>query len=140
MHPFYIMLVLFAVLSLVGFGLLIRWERRQFMQRGLGGSWLLVRLSTIPIALATAALVLISAGSTSGMEGLALFYVLLFTAAPVLWFGFHWIVGRFTKPPMLFRDSARVAASPLIYLIAVSMIAHPLQSLAWSLLRLLGMV
>jgi hypothetical protein len=139
MRPFSIMLVPVAVLLLVGFGLLMRWERQQFMQRGLAGPWLMIRISTIPIALATAASIVIPAGCTSGMEGLAVFYVLLFTVAPVLWFGSHWVVGKFTRPPMLFRDTAWVAASPLVYLIAIAMIAHPLQALAWTLLRSLGM-
>ena len=138
MHAFHIVLVLFAILSLVGFGFLIRWERRQYMARGLAGSWLAVRLSTIPIAFATAALVVIPARSTSGMEGLAVLYLLLFSAAPIVWFGSHWLVGRISRPPMLFADSARVAGSPIVYLITVAMIAHLLQSLAWSLLRSLG--
>lgn len=138
MHPFHLMLALFAILSLLGFGWLLNWERRQFMARELGTAWLTVRLSTIPIALATAALVIIPARGTSGMEGLAVLYGLLLTAAPIFWFGAHWVVGRLASPPMLFSDSARIAGLPLLYLLAIAVIAHPLQSLAWSWLRLLG--
>ena len=139
MHPFHIMLMLFAAAALIGFVFVVRWERRQFMLRGLGSAWLKVRLSTIPTALLSAALVVIPARSASGMEGLAVLYILLMTAAPVFWFGSHWAVGRLVKPPLSFGDSARIAGSPIIYALALAMAAHQLQSLAWSLLRQMGL-
>lgn len=138
MHPFHMMLVLFAAAALVGFVYVVRWERRNFLARGLGSSWLKVRLSTIPAALMSAALVVIPARSTSGMEGLAIFYLLLLTVAPIIWFGTHWAVGRLAKPQLSFGDSARIASSPLVYALALALAAPLLQSLAWSLLRSLG--
>lgn len=138
MHPFHMMLMLFAVGTLIGFGFVLRWERNQFFARGLVGSWLIVRLSTVPTALVVVALVMIPARSTSGMEGLAVFYLLLLTAAPLLWFGTHWAVGRLVRPQLSFRDSARIAGSPLLYAVAVAMVAPMLQSLAWSVLRSLS--
>jgi hypothetical protein len=137
-HPFQVLLSLFAGAALVGLVFVVRWERRQFLARGLGGSWLKVRLATIPAALLTAALVVIPARGTSGMEGLAVFYLLLLMAAPLLWFGTHWAVGRLTRPQLPFGDSARIAGSPLVYALAIAMAAPFLQSLAWSLLRSLG--
>lgn len=138
MHPFQMMLVLFAVAALIGLVFVLRWERQQFLKRGLRGSWLIVRLCTIPTALATAALVVIPARSTAGMEGLAVIYLLLFTAAPLFWFGAHWVAGKLARPPLSFADSARIAVSPLAYAFVVAMAAPTLQSVAWTVLRSFG--
>jgi|LNFM01.1.fsa_nt_gb hypothetical protein len=139
MHPFHVALVIYAALVLAGFGFVLRWERRHFSAKGLGGSWLKVRLSSIPALLVTAALVVLPARGASGMEGLALFYGLLIVVAPLLWFGLHWAAGRMVRPPLAFSDSALVAGSPLLYALAAALVAHPLQSMAWSLLRSLGL-
>lgn len=138
MHRFQWMLLLFAAAALIGFVYVVRWERGQFVARGLASSWLKVRLSSIPTALLTAALVVIPSRGTSGMEGLAVFYLLFLTAAPILWFGAHWAVGRLATPQLGFADSARIAGLPLAYAMALAAIAPILQSLAWSLLRALG--
>lgn len=138
MHPFHAMLVLFAAAALVGFVYVIRWERRQFVARELGDSWLKVRLSSIPAALLVAAIVVIPARATSGMEALAVFYILLLMAAPILWFGMHWAVGRLARPQLAFADSARIAALPLAYGLLLAAFAPTLQSVAWALLRSLG--
>lgn len=138
MHPFHVMLIGFAAAALAGFVLLIRWERRQYVARDLGGSWLKVRLSSIPAALLAVALALMPARATSGMEGLAVFYLLLLFAAPVLWFGVHWAVARLARPPLAFADSARMAALPLAYVLVLAAIAPLLQSIAWALLRSAG--
>lgn len=138
MHPFHLMLTLFAAAALVGFAFVMRWERNRFAARGLASSWLMVRLSSIPTALLAAALVVIPARATSGMEGLAVFYLLLLVAAPVIWFGAHWAVGRLARPQLAFSDSARIAGSPLAFALALAAVAPLLQSLAWSLLRSLG--
>jgi hypothetical protein len=138
MHPFHIMLLLFAAAALIGFVYLARWERRQFVARGLASSWLKVRLSSIPTALLTAGVVVLPARGTTGMEGLAVFYLLLVVAAPIFWFGAHWAVGRLARPQLTFADSARIAGLPLAYAMALAAIAPLLQSLAWSLLRSSG--
>jgi len=138
MRPFHILLVLFAILSLVALVLMLRWERRNFIQHGKGGAWLSVRLATIPIALVTAALIIIPARSTSGMEGLAVFYFLLLVIAPVFWFGAHWIVGKFVQPTLNFKESVQIAGSPIALIIVITMIAHTLQPIAWSILRSMG--
>ena len=138
MHPFHLMLLLFVAAALLGFVFVVRWERRQFLARGMSNAWLIVRLSSIPTALLASALVVIPARSTSGMEGLAVFYLLLLTAAPVFWFGAHWAVGRLTRPKLSFADSARIAGLPLLYALAVAALASSLQTPAWMLLRSLG--
>lgn len=140
MHPFHVLLMLFAVLSLVAFAFLLRWERRYFLQLGKVSGWLPVRIATLPIALITAALVIIPARSTSGMEGLAVFYALLFTLAPAFWFGAHWLAGKLVRPSLSLGESARIAVSPLALGFVLVMVAHALQSFAWSLLRSMGLV
>lgn len=139
MRPFYILLTSFAALSLVGFVFLITWERRIFQARGLGRSWLVVRISTIPIFLITAALVIVPARSIVGMEGLVVFYLLLIAAAPIFWFASHWMAGRLTNPQLTFGDSARIAGTPLVYGLFVAGVAHFLQTMVWSFLRSLGL-
>lgn len=138
MHPFHMMLILFLVAAVVGFVYVVRWERNQFLSRGLATSWLKVRLSSIPVALLAALLVVIPARNTTGMEGLAVFYMLLIGVAPLIWFGAHWAVGRLAKPQLSFADSARIAGLPLVYVLALAAVAPTLQSLAWSLVRALG--
>jgi hypothetical protein len=138
MHPFHIMLLLFAAAALVGFLFVIRWERRQFVARDLASSWLKVRLSSIPAALVVAAVVVGFARTVSGMEGLAVFYLLLLTVAPVLWFGAHWAVGRLVRPQLAFVDTVRIAGLPIVYALALAAVAPALQAIAWSLLRSLG--
>jgi len=138
MHPFHMMLILFAAAALVGFVYVIRWERRHYAARDLARSWLKVRLSSIPAALLVAAIVMIPARATSGMEALAVFYLLLLIAAPVLWFGVHWVVGRLARPQLAFADSARIAGLPLAYALVLAAIAPTLQSIAWALLRSVG--
>lgn len=138
MHPFHVLLAIFAIASLLVLVLLMRWERRRFLRMGKGGAWLPVRLATIPIALATAALIVVPARSTSGMEGLAVFYALLLAVAPVFWFSAHWLVGRFVRPPLSFGESAQIAGSPLALGIALSWAAHVLQPVAWQMLRSVG--
>ena len=82
----------------------LRWERNQFQARGLSGSWLKVRLASIPAALLAAILVaVVPARNTSGMEGLAVFYILLLVASPLLWFGMHWAVGQTGETTALVR-------------------------------------
>lgn len=134
----HISLIPVAVLALIGFVYLVRWERRWFVARNLGTAWLKVRLVSIPAALGSAALVGIPARGVSGMEGLAVFYLLLLTVAPVFWFGVHWAAGRLVRPQLSFADSARIAGLPLAYLLALAAVAPTLQTLAWSLLRSSG--
>ncbi len=137
MTPFLILLVLFALLGLGLLALLLRWERRHFSRQGKASAWLRLRLATIPIALLTAALVMLPARSVSGMEGLAVFYLLLLLAAPLFWFFCHWLVGRLMK--LRFSDAFLIALTPLVLLLTLTGLAHTLQPLAWSLLHTLGL-
>lgn len=138
MHPFHVLLTLFAILSLAALWLLLRWEGARFAQRGQRRAWLRVRLATVPIALVAAAMAVLPARATPGMEGLAVFYLLLLTVVPVWWFGAHWLVGRLTTPRLAFRESAAIALSPLAAGYVLALAAQSLQGPAWSLLRRFG--
>jgi hypothetical protein len=133
-----VMFVLFVVAALAGFMIVLRWEHRHFAARGLVASWRQVRLGSVLVLPLTMATVVIPARSVSGMEGLAVFYMLLLSVAPVVWFGLHWAFGRLARPPLAFADSVLIAASPLVYAATVAALAPHLQSLAWSLRRWLG--
>jgi hypothetical protein len=124
-----ILLGLFAVAVVIAFAFFLRWEKQEFSRRGLARAWLRVRLAAIPIALATAAAIVVPARGVSGMEALAVFYLLLFTAAPLIWFGLHWLVGRMGAQKLAFGDSFQLAIMLPAFAIAVSVAAHQLQPL-----------
>lgn len=138
MQPFHLLLAIFAAAALAAFVLLMRWERRTFAAHGKAHAWLIVRLASIPIAACVAALVLLPARRASGMMGLAVFYALLLTLAPLAWFGAHWAVGRLVRPAMPFGESARIAGSPVVFALVAAGIAQTLQPFAWSLARAMG--
>ncbi len=140
MHPFYVLLLVFALFTLVAFAFMIRWERSRFIERSKGRGWRRVRISTIPIAIFSAAIVVVPAQAVSGMEALAVFYGLLLTVAPIFWFGAHWLVGKSASPPLSFGESASIAASPIVFGLAATYIAHALQTPAWLFLKQLGLL
>jgi hypothetical protein len=140
MHPFHVLLSVFALFALVAFAFMIRWERSQFIQRGKSHGWRRVRVSTIPIAIFAVAIAVVPTQAISGMESLAVFYGLLFTVVPIFWFGAHWLVGKSVAPPLSFKESAAIAGSPIIFGFALAYIAHALQTPAWLLLKYLGLV
>ena len=91
-------------------------ESRFFKRSGRVGSWFAVRLvSAIAAPLAFAAVVL-PARATSGMEGLAVFYLLLVTAGPLIWFGSHWLAGRLVRPSLAAGESIALGMSGLAIL------------------------
>lgn len=140
MYPFYLLLAIFALLALIAFAFVIRWERSQFIMKGKGKGWYRVRISTIPIAIIAVAIAVVPSQAVSGMEGLAVFYGLLFTIVPIFWFGTHWLVGKSTSPPLSFNESAAIAGSPIIFLFVAAYTAHALQTPAWRFLNYFGLV
>jgi hypothetical protein len=128
-----LLLGLFAVAVVIAFGAMLRWEWREFARRGKAAAWRNVRLAAIPIAALTAATIVVPTRSISGMEALGVFYLLLFTAAPLVWFGLHWLAGRMTRPALSFGDSFQLAVMLPAFAIAVSVVAHQLQPLAVAL-------
>lgn len=135
MNPILLSLIL---LCLVVLPLLLRWERRRFHTLGKGAAWLPMRVASVPIAALTAALVVLPARAVPGMEALAVFYGLLLVVGPLFWFGAHYVVGRLVRPALLFEESARIAALPVVAVIGIALLSQWLQPLVWSLWRAAG--
>lgn len=140
MHPFQYLIMFFVLLAVVGFVVLLREEHKYFKKIGKGDSWKKLRFSGIPILVVSILSVLIPAVNTSGMEGLAVFYILAFTAFPILWFGTHIVIGRRLSIVMSTSESVFVAASPLVYTVFAALVAHRLQPIGWQVLGWLGYI
>ncbi|HRE15624.1 MAG TPA: hypothetical protein PLW86_00975 [Rhodocyclaceae bacterium] len=125
----------FGVIVALAFGIMLRFEYTTLRARGKSLAWWVVRLATIPMLVLCATLVILPARATSGMEGLAVFYLLLFTAAPLVWFGLHWLLGKLTRPSLSGSESFALALTIPSFAIAVALLAHQVQSLAFSLDR-----
>lgn len=138
MNPFQYLIMFFVLLAVVGFVVLLREEQKYFKKIGKGDSWRKIRFTGIPIFIVSILTVLIPAINTSGMEGLAVFYILAFTAFPVLWFGAHIVIGRRLSLKMSTSESVFVAASPLVYAVFAALVAHRLQPIGWQVLGWLG--
>lgn len=126
------LLAAFALVALAVLGVVLAYERRAFARDGKARAWLFVRVAALPLLAATVAVVLLPARAISGMEALAAFYGLLFTAAPLVWFGGHWLVGRAARPALTSAESLRLAATLPAFLIASALVAQALQPFAWS--------
>ncbi|ATG89140.1 hypothetical protein [Methylomonas koyamae] len=91
-------------------------ESRFFRRSGRVASWLAVRIASLIAAPLTFAVLVMPAQAVSGMEGLAVFYLSLFTAAPLLWFGCHIICGRLASPGFSRNESIALGFSGLAIL------------------------
>ncbi len=96
--------------------LLLWLESRFFARSGRVGSWLAVRLVSAIAAPLVLAVLVLPAQAVSGMEGLAVFYLALFTAAPLLWFGSHALAGRWVRPRLSGPERMGLAVSGLVIL------------------------
>lgn len=118
-------LVLAAVLLVLGL------EWRHFRRLHKAGSWLALRMVSLLAAPLVVLAVLGPARAVSGMEGLAVFYGLLFTVAPLLWFGSHLGVGRrLTPAPSTGRCPLKAARPPLSWAFARTASTSPRRRLA----------
>jgi hypothetical protein len=108
-------------------GLLVL-EQRAFAARGKAGSWRWLRLASLPILAVTALVVVLAARAVSGALALAVFYLALFTVAPMLWFGLHVLFGRWLSPRMSRGESTWVALTGLAILGLPPLVLGALQS------------
>lgn len=127
------LLAAFVLAVLVALGIVLARERRAYARDGKARAWTFVRLAALPLLLATVAVVVVPARAIGGPEALAAFYLALFTAAPLIWFGGHWIAGRAARPALSASESFLLAATPPAFLIAAAFLAGALQPLAWSI-------
>lgn len=122
---------LWAVVSLallVAALIVLRLERRMFVARGKGASWWVVRLASLPALAVVVAAVFGPARAVSGMEGLAVFYLLLLGVAPLLWFGVHLLAGWLASPRLSRGESAWIAGSGLMLLLCPPAVFTALQT------------
>lgn len=127
--------IIYALAALAGLVVLLTREHRHYRAAGKAGAWLRLRIASLPIGALTAALVVLPARSVSGMEGLAVFYVLLVVIAPVFWFVSHIGVGRLVRPRLTTAEAIRIAGSPLMLGLILTALAPIVQSVAWRLLH-----
>lgn len=105
-----------ALLVLVVMALLLLLESRVFRPSGRAISWAKLRLLSLGMAPVTFAAVVMPARAVSGMEGLAVFYLCLFTIGPLLWFGSHLGLARRLRPALSGGEAAMLATSALAIL------------------------
>lgn len=91
-------------------------ENRIFGRHGRAVSWMAVRIASLLAAPLTFAVLVLPAQAVGGMEGLAVFYLSLFTAAPLLWFGCHTVCGRLATPNFSRNESIALGFSGLAIL------------------------
>lgn len=115
-------------------GLVLWLEHRLMRTQGKAGSWLVVRVASLMVGPVTALAVLGPARSVSGMEGLAVFYALLFTVAPLIWLGTHLGLGRVLRPALTAGEGLALSLSGLLLLglpaLAIYQALDPLEKAA----------
>jgi len=120
-------LLIWAVLALVALGVIVYAlvaERRRFAAQGKAGAWTFVRLASLPILAATVAVVLVPSLAVGGPEALAVMYGLLFTAAPLTWFGLHWLAGALTRPRLARAEATGIAIGGLAIVLGPALAAN----------------
>jgi len=98
-------------------------ELLYFRRRAKAGSWLKLRLLSLLMAPLCAALVWLPARAVSGPAVLGVFYLLLLTVAPWLWFGSHAWLGRRLRPPMSWLESLLMSLLGLALLLGLPLMA-----------------
>lgn len=121
------LVMVFAVLA----GVL--YERRHYAARNKAGAWLFTRLSTLPIAVVTVAAVFLPSRAVSGPEALAAFYLLMFTAAPLVYFSLHLLAGYMAG--LVRQDSLAIALSGLLMVLGPVLLAGQAQRWVFVLAR-----
>jgi hypothetical protein len=127
-----------AAAVLVAIWLGIRQEGRWFAARDKRGSWLVLRISTIPIAIATAGAVTLVTRSVKGPEALFAFYAMLFTGAPLVYFTLHWIVGRCLEPRLAGGETAWIGFSGLMIVVGPAALASAMHPWVFLIARGIG--
>jgi hypothetical protein len=91
-------------------------ESRYFKASARVGSWVSVRLMSILAALLTVVIVIVPARAVGGPAALGLFILLLYTLAPLVWFGSHVLVGRWVRPALTRLESLALGITGLAIL------------------------
>lgn len=91
-------------------------ESRYFKASGRRGSWLAVRLVSAAVALLALVVVFVPARAIGGPAALGVFILMLYIAAPLLWFGSHLMFGRRVRPSLTGTESFVLALTGLAIL------------------------
>lgn len=108
--------------------LLLWLERWYFARSGRAGSWAVVRLVSLVAAPVALGLLFGPARAVSGMEALAVFYISLLTVTPAVWFGAHWLAGRWARPALATGERMALAGSGLLILAVLGAAVQMAQS------------
>lgn len=123
-----------ALLVLVLMALFLLLESQYFRRTRRVGSWAVLRLVSLVMALLTFAAVVMPTRAVSGMEGLAVFYLCLFTVGPLLWFGSHLLCAKRLRPALSEFEAVLLAFNALAIIampvIALQFAEAPLQEAA----------
>lgn len=123
----------FALLMVIAVLFAVFYERRRYAAQNKAGAWLFVRLASLPIAAAGVAAVVIAARAIGGPEALAAFYLLAFTAAPLVYFGLHWLAGFIAG--LARKDALAIGLSGLLMLLVPVLLANRVQPWVFDLAR-----
>ena len=123
----------FALLMVIAVLVAVLYERRRYAAQNKAGAWLFVRLATLPIAAAGAAAVVIPARAIGGPEALAAFYLLAFTAGPLVYFGLHWLAGIVAG--LARKDALAIGLSGLLMVLVPVLLANRVQPWVFDLAR-----
>lgn len=123
----------FALLMVIAVIVAVICERRRYVARNKAGAWLFVRLSSLPIAAAAAAAVVLPARAVGGPEALAAFYLLAFTAGPLVYFGLHWFAGLVAG--LARQDSLAIGFAGLMMVLLPALLASQVQPWVFELAR-----
>ena len=123
----------FALLMVIAVLVAVLYERRRYAAQNKAGAWLFVRLATLPIAAAGAAAVVIPARAIGGPEALAAFYLLAFTAGPLVYFGLHWLAGFVAG--LARKDALAIGLSGLLMVLVPVLLANRVQPWVFDLAR-----
>ena len=123
----------FALLMVIAVLVAVFCERRRYAAQNKAGAWLFVRLSSLPIAAASVAAVVIPARAIGGPEALAAFYLLAFTAAPLVYFSLHWFAGLVAG--LARKDALAIGLSGLLMLLLPALLASLAQQWVFDLAR-----
>lgn len=91
-------------------------ESRYFTASGRFGSWVSVRLMSVVAAVLTFAIAIVPARAVGGPAALGLFILMLYTLAPLMWFGSHVLVGLWSRPALTVLESLALGVTGLAIL------------------------
>lgn len=124
---------LFVLLMVLAVLVTILYERHRYAEQNKAGAWLFVRLATLPIAAAATAAVVLPARAIGGPEALAAFYLLIFTAGPLVYFGLHWLAGLVAG--LARKEALAIGLSGLLMVLVPVLLANRVQPWVFDLAR-----